>query len=314
MKKIRLALLYGGNSAEREVSIMGWKVIRAHLDPERYELSDYDTRTDLERLIADAPRLDAAFICLHGRGGEDGSIQGLLELLGIPYQGSGVMASAVAMNKRMSKALFAWAGLPIPRSMALTRGQPLEIESLKEHIPCMVKPVHEGSSVGLTLVRQSANIETALHQAFRCDKEVLIEEYVQGTEVTGAVIGLDKLQAWPLVEIIPKQGHDFFDLQAKYDAAATDEICPARLPSQLALKAQQTALAAHRALNCRGYSRTDMIIRDDTVYVLETNTIPGMTETSLLPKAAKAAGIEYSQLLDLLIDMALQDYRERCLR
>jgi D-alanine-D-alanine ligase len=306
MKRLKLALLYGGDSAEREVSIMGWKFIRAHLDPGRYELFDYDPSTDLERLVADAPRLDAAFICLHGRGGEDGSIQGLLELLKIPYQGSGIMASAVAINKRMSKKVFGWAGLTVPSWMALTKDQPIDLEALRKNVPCMIKPVHEGSSVGMSLVRDPDDIEQALQQAFRYDCEALIEEYVKGVEVTGCVIGLKELQVLPLVEIIPGQGHDFFDLHAKYYAAATDEICPARLPVELALKAQQAALTAHRALNCRGYSRTDMIIREDIVYVLETNTIPGMTATSLLPKAAKAAGMGYSQLLDVLIDLALQ--------
>jgi len=306
MKRLKLALLYGGDSAEREVSIMGWKFIRAHLDPGRYELFDYDTRSDLERLVADAPELDAAFICLHGRGGEDGSIQGLLELLKIPYQGSGVMASAVAMNKCMSKKMYASVGLMIPRWTALVKGQSIEVDVLKEDVPCMVKPVHEGSSVGLSLVRDSTEIERALERAFYYDRKVIVEEYVKGIEVTCGVIGLDELQTLPLVEIVPREGHEFFDLQAKYDPAATDEICPARLPAELVFKAQQAALVAHRALNCRGYSRTDMIISDGVVYVLETNTIPGMTENSLLPKAAKAAGIEFPQLLDLLINLALQ--------
>jgi D-alanine-D-alanine ligase len=163
--------------------------------------------------------------------------------------------------------------------------------------------------VGLSLVRDSTEIERALERAFYYDREVIVEEYIKGIEVTCGVIGLDDLQVLPLVEIVPKEGHDFFDLQAKYDAAATDEICPARLPAELTFKVQQAALTAHRVLNCRGYSRTDMIISDGVVYVLETNTIPGMTENSLLPKAAKAAGIEFSRLLDVLIDLAMKTER-----
>jgi D-alanine-D-alanine ligase len=304
MKRIRLALLYGGDSAERDVSITSWKAVRSNLDRSKYEIFDYDIKTDLQRLVSDSPQLNAAFICMHGRGGEDGTIQGLLELLKLPYQGSGVMASAVAMNKRMSKELYERAGLAMPRSRVLFKGDATDIRELESWAPCMVKPVHEGSSIGMSLVSRPEDLEAAIQNGFRYDREVLVEEYVSGVEVTGAVLGMEELRPLPLIEIVPLKEHAFFEYSAKYDPAETDEICPARISPELTRAAQRVAMIAHRVLGCRGYSRTDMIIRNDEIYVLETNTIPGMTNASLFPKAAREAGIEFPQLLDLLIEMA----------
>ena len=304
MKKIRLALLFGGDSAERDVSITSWKAVRSNLDASKYELFDYDLKTDLHRLVNDSPKLDAAFICMHGRGGEDGTIQGLLELLKLPYQGSGVLASAVGMNKRMTKEVYERAGLTMPRSRVLVKGASTDLRELESWAPCMVKPVHEGSSIGMSLVARPEELEAAIQNGFQYDREVILEEYVAGVEVTGAVLGLEELRPLPLIEIVPLKGHAFFEYSAKYDPAETDEICPARISPELTRAAQQIALTAHRVLGCRGYSRTDMIIRNGEIFVLETNTIPGMTNASLFPKAAREAGIEYPQLLDLLIQMA----------
>ncbi len=284
---------------------MSWEAVRTRLDPEKYELFHFDIPADVQKLASDAPKLDAAFICMHGRGGEDGNVQGMLELLKLPYQGSGVLASALAMNKKISKELYLRAGLCLPQCTALARGDELDLDRFSPWRPLMVKPVHEGSSMGMSRVERMEDLAPAVETAFRYDREVLVEEYVSGTEVTGAVVGLDDLRALPLVEIVPKNSHAFFDFAAKYDAAETDEICPARVSGQVAEAAQQAAVAAHRALGCRGYSRTDMIVSGERVYVLETNTIPGMTVNSLLPKAAAAAGIAFPRLLDMLIEMAM---------
>jgi D-alanine-D-alanine ligase len=258
--------------------------------------------------VREARELDVALIIMHGRGGEDGAMQGLLDLLEIPYQGSGVLASALAMDKELSKALYQMAGLRVPTALAFGREKapsPQEIEA-SLGLPVVIKPTTEGSSIGVTLARTLKEVEEGLAAAFAYDSQVLVEEFIKGAEVTGAVLGNRDLQALPLVEIIPSENYIFFDYEAKYQPGASSEICPARLDPEMTEKAQRCALKAHSALGCRGYSRTDMMVRDGQVYVLETNTIPGMTATSLFPQAAKAAGLEFPALLDKLIELALE--------
>jgi D-alanine-D-alanine ligase len=308
MEKMRLALIAGGKSSEREVSLKSAAQVFEALDKNKYDIRRYDPLTDLGKLVQDAPELQAALIIMHGRGGEDGTMQGFLDLLGIPYQGSGVLASALAMDKELSKALYQMAGLRVPTALAFGRGKaptPQEIES-SLGLPVVIKPTTEGSSIGVTLARTLPELEEGLKAAFSYDSQVLVEECIQGTEVTGAVLGNNDLQALPLVEIIPAGDYTFFDYDAKYQPGASSEICPARLEAELTKKAQLCALKAHSALGCRGYSRTDMMVRDGQVYVLETNTIPGMTATSLFPQAAKAAGLEFPALMDKLIELALE--------
>jgi D-alanine-D-alanine ligase len=308
MEKMRLALIAGGKSSEREVSLKSGAQVFEALDKSKYDIRRYDPLADLGRLVADAPELQVALIIMHGRGGEDGAMQGFLDLLEIPYQGSGVLASALAMNKELSKALYQMTGLRVPNALAFSRQiapSPQEIEATLG-LPVVIKPATEGSSIGISLGRTLAELETGLAAAFRYDAHVLVEEFIQGTEVTGAVLGNATAQALPLVEIIPADHYTFFDYEAKYQPGASKEICPARLDQELTERAQTCALKAHQALGCRGYSRTDMIVREDKIYVLETNTIPGMTATSLFPQAAKAAGLEFPALLDKLIELALE--------
>jgi D-alanine-D-alanine ligase len=308
MEKMRLALIAGGKSSEREVSLKSGAQVYVALDKSKYDIRRYDPLTDLGRLVQDAPEIQVALIIMHGRGGEDGTMQGFLDLLEIPYQGSGVLASALAMDKELSKALYQMAGLKIPTTMAFGRGQtpkPQEIEGALG-LPVVIKPATEGSSIGVTLARTLKELEEGLTKAFRYDSQLLVEEYIKGTEVTGAVLGNRNARSLPLVEIIPSGSYTFFDYEAKYQPGASTEICPARLNPELTAEAQRRALKAHHALGCRGYSRTDMIVRDDQVYVLETNTIPGMTATSLFPQAARAAGLEFPALLDELIRLALE--------
>ncbi len=307
-KKLTIALLSGGTSSEREVSLSSGAQVFETLDPDKYTVLRYDPQCDLPRLVADAARIDAALIILHGANGEDGTVQGLLDLLNIPYQGAGVLGSAVAMNKLAAKRLYEHAGLPVPAYDVVRRGQALNPEELAGRfgLPLVVKPVVGGSSVGISIVRRLEDLQTAVGAALRHDSMVLVEAYIQGTEITGGVLGNDTLEALPIIEIIPTPGHEFFDYQAKYQPGASEEICPARIDAELTARAQHYAMEAHRALFCRGYSRTDMMLRGRDIVILETNTIPGMTATSLLPRAARTAGMSFSRLLDRLIELSLE--------
>ncbi|MFW8602157.1 D-alanine--D-alanine ligase family protein [Desulfobacterota bacterium M19] len=307
-QKIKLALLAGGKSGERKVSLRGAAEVEKALDPNKYEVRRYDPACDMARLAADAPRLDAAFILLHGLMGEDGTVQGFLDLLGLPYQGAGVLGSALAMDKALSKTIYRDSGLPTP-DWRMARGSNDDHSLLIKELglPLVVKPLRQGSSIGMSIVQQAADLKAALGLAFRHDREVMVEQYFQGREITVGVLGNDELQALPLVEIIPGREFAFFDYQAKYQAGASREVCPAELSPEITSQAQEYALRAHKALKLRGYSRTDMIVNQKGIFLLETNTIPGMTPTSLLPRAAAAAGLPFPALLDRLIELALQE-------
>ncbi|QTA90228.1 D-alanine--D-alanine ligase family protein [Desulfonema magnum] len=315
MKKLTVALLSGGISSEREVSLKSGSQVFEALDKEKYNIIQYDPETDLGRLVSDAAEIDVALIILHGPYGEDGTIQGMLDLLDIPYQGTGVLGSAIAMNKLVSKECYEKAGLPVPPYIASVRyDKPADPEEYTEHLglPLVIKPAAGGSSIGMSIVRSEEFLKEAVDKAFAYDDTVLIEAYIKGTELTCGIIGNnDDLQALPLIEIIPDEAHEFFDYEAKYVAGLTQEICPARIDESLAEKARTYAKMAHQALCCKGYSRTDMILRNQEIYVLETNTIPGMTQTSLFPRAAKAAGISFSQLLDKLIELGIEAHKQK---
>ncbi len=312
MKKLTLALLSGGISSERDVSIASGDQVYEALDSEKYDIIRYDPKTDISRLVADAHKIDAALIILHGPMGEDGTIQGLLDLLEIPYQGSGVLGSAIGMNKLVSKQLYEKSGLRVPPYMVIKRDDVLNPEKCAKRLglPLVVKPIGSGSSVGISIVKSIDRLNDAVNEAFAHDDVVLIEAYIDGIELTGGVIGNDKIEALPIIEIIPDKSYDFFDYTAKYTAGATQEICPARIDDALTKKAQALSKIAHNALFCKGYSRTDMILKDQDFFVLETNTIPGMTATSLLPLAAEAAGIPFSRLLDRLIELSIEAHKK----
>lgn len=308
MTKKRLALIAGGTSDEREVSLRGAAGVEKALDPEKYEVVRYDPATDLARIAAEAGSIDVAFLLLHGVHGEDGTIQGFLDLLGIPYQGAGVLGSALAMDKHLAKTMYKLSGLPVaPWVMVETSDLQHPDRILAEvGLPCVVKPVRQGSSIGMSIVRTVEQLPEALRLALRHDNEVMVEAYIKGRELTVGVLGNQALMPLPLIEIIPNAQYEFFDYEAKYQPGASKEICPAPVDAQVRDKAQQYALIAHRCLQLRGYSRTDMILSGDELYLLETNTIPGMTPTSLLPQAAAEAGIPFAQLLDRLIELAME--------
>jgi len=307
-KKLRLALLAGGKSGEREVSLKGAEEVVKALNPQKYEVRRYDPATDLAKLATEAETLDAAFILLHGPFGEDGTVQGFLDLLSLPYQGSGVLGSALAMDKNLAKVLFRNSGLKVPEWYMASK-EDIDNPSIilgELGLPLVIKPASQGSSLGMTIARSEEDITAGLQKAFAIDRQVMVEEFIEGREITGGVFGNDELTALPLVEIIPGDQYEFFDYEAKYQPGASTEICPAELDDKITARAQQFALTAHHALQLRGYSRTDMIVNDDGIYVLETNTIPGMTPTSLLPQAAAKAGLDFPVLLDRLIELALE--------
>jgi D-alanine-D-alanine ligase len=309
MGKLRVALIAGGWSREREISLKSGESVYNALDKGRYEVKRYDPSKDLLTLIQDSKDIDIVLLLLHGKRGEDGSIQGLLDLLGLPYVGSGVLASALAMNKAISKELFRSAGLKVPREMIFSRSQDINQEEILSVLgkPTVVKPVAEGSSIGVRVCHTAEEIAEGIKDAFDISSEVMVEEYVEGREVSCAVLGNRSPEALPVIEIIPRKEHQFFSYTAKYVPGASEEVCPARLPSRVFKKVQDYAIKAHCLLCCRNFSRSDMIVADNQVYILETNTIPGMTENSLFPLAARTAGLSFSQLMDRLIELAFED-------
>ncbi len=308
MKKLKLALLSGGVSSERDVSLNSGEEVFKALDKDKYDIVRYDPKTDLQKLVQDARDIDAALIILHGPYGEDGTIQGMLELLNIPYQGAGVLGSAVAMNKLLSKRLFRQNHIPTPDYLSFTRNQTIPVDSCIQSLglPLVIKPVCAGSSVGMTLVRNQQDMNPAIDLAFEHDHTLLMETYINGMELTCGVLGNDDPQALPVIEIIPGKDHEFFDYHAKYVAGATEEICPARIDDALTRQVQEYAVKAHKSLFLDGYSRTDMLVSGGQIFVLETNTIPGMTATSLYPQSARAAGYSFTSLLDKLIALSLE--------
>ncbi len=255
---------------------------------------------------------DVVFIALHGPQGEDGKFQALLNLLDIPYTGSGVMASALGMNKLLSKRLFTQVGILVPKYIDINlrdwqKNREKQISRIKDEIEflAVIKPVGQGSSVGVTIVKEEKYLEEAIELAFEYDPIVLVEKYIKGTEVACGILGNENPIALPPIEIVPKR--EFFDYTAKYTPSECDEICPARISKEMTKKVQKYALKAHNVLGCIGFSRVDLFISGDDVYVSEVNTIPGLTNASLYPKEAKAAGISFTELLDQLITLALEN-------
>lgn len=306
---LHVALLAGGRSGEREVSLMGAAGVEKVLDREKYTVKRYDPLTDLEKIAADAADIDFAFILLHGKWGEDGTMQGFLDLLDIPYQGAGVLGSALAMDKNLAKELYRLHNLPVAPWRIISQKDQVPADVLVDQLglPLVIKPVCDGSSLGMTIAQSREEVIDGVEKALEHGDRVMIESFIAGREITVGVLGNEELVALPVVEIIPGEQFSFFDYTAKYEPGATTEICPAEIEDHLRDKAQQYGVEAHRALHLRGYSRTDMIIADDgAIQLLETNTIPGMTPTSLFPQAAEAYGLDFQALLDRLIELGLE--------
>jgi len=316
MEKIRLALLSGGISSEREVSLNSGNQVYEALNKNKYHITRYDPKTDLAKLVTDAPDIDAALVILHGPFGEDGTVQGLLDLLNIPYQGAGVLGSAMAMNKLVAKRLYQGAGVPTPSFQSFTVFDTIDTRGVVDSLglPLVIKPANAGSSVGMTIVKDVSDLDGAIIEGFKHDDTIIIEAYIKGLELTCGVLGNETLEPLPVIEIIPGGDHEYFDYQAKYVAGETEEICPARIDEQTTQKVQKLATMAHKALFLKGYSRTDFILKGSELFVLETNTIPGMTATSLYPQSAQEAGYSFSDLLDNLIRLSIEENKRTNLR
>ena len=307
-RALRVAVLMGGTSAERDVSLSTGAQVAAALGERGFDVESIDAADTafIERIRTGG--FDVVFICLHGRYGEDGTVQGLLEILRVPYVGSGVLASALAMDKVMSKHIFVAEGLTTPPYVVLRSGDSHDLDGATAAlgVKVVVKPASEGSSVGMTIVHGPRELPGAVSLAFAHDETIIIEQYVEGVEVTVGVIGNDTLVALPTLEIVPE--HEFYDYESKYVPGMSRHIIPARVSEPSREQCQAVAVAAHRALGCRGMSRADTIVAaDGTVQLLEVNTIPGMTATSLLPDAARAAGVSFPELCERLVMLALED-------
>ncbi len=336
---MKIGVLFGGTSDERDVSIAsGSEVVKAlreaghtvvAVDTARGVLTDEQERTLLQTGVAPdppkrgeldmlrtgdptavtkAPELvgaDVLFLALHGGAGEGGTLQALLDLVGIPYTGSGMLGSAMAMDKDITKRLLRDAGVPT----AEWRMAPITVEEVESALgwPVVVKPSKQGSTLGLTVVKEPGQYDDALELAFRYDDEVMVERFVPGRELTVPVVGDEAL---PVGEIISK--NEIFDYEAKYQPGMAEEIFPADLPDEITREAQRLALVTHRVLKLRGFSRVDFRLDDDgRLWCLEVNTLPGMTSASLVPKAAKAGGIAFTRLCERICELAIEEHRER---
>ncbi|MFH1407320.1 MAG: D-alanine--D-alanine ligase [Candidatus Omnitrophota bacterium] len=309
----RIGVLLGGPSSEREISLRSGNAVCEALrgggydivaiDPNSSSLSD--NAAGFIKEIRDA-NITVAFIALHGKFGEDGTVQKILELTDIPYTGSEPLASRLALDKISSRRVFESAGINVPQYRVFRRNQGLPPDVMK--YPVVVKPAMSGSSIGLSVVKKQDALKEALDAAFQHDEWVIIEQYVDGREVTVGILDDEPL---PVIEIIPKE--KIFDYHAKYTPDATEYVVPALLERRLYQACQKAGLAAHKALDCRSFSRVDMIIdtKNNTPVVLEVNTIPGLTAISLLPKAAKAAGVDFLQLCEKLIYSAINSYENK---
>lgn len=303
----KIGVLMGGRSGEREVSLRSGRNVLASLKRQGFKAVGIDVGTDVARKLA-AQKIEVAFIILHGRYGEDGTIQGLLEMMDIPYTGSGVLASALAMHKGYSKKIFKEQGIPTPDFLWMERGDdPAKAAQQAQEelgLPLVVKPLEEGSSIGVSIVKSHREAVSNFKKLHRKYGGLIAERFISGMNITTGILGNgNKTKALPILELVPK--NEFYDFQAKYTKGVTEFIIPARLPGSLYRRAQETALAAHHALGCHGWSRVDAIVdRAGTPYILEVNTLPGMTDLSDLPAEAKAAGMGYDEVVLAILDSA----------
>jgi D-alanine-D-alanine ligase len=313
---LTVAVLQGGVSAEREVSLLSGKNCAAALRKAGFSVCVYDAAdlSFIEALRMSPP--DVVFIALHGRFGEDGTIQGLLELLGLPYTGSGVLTSALAMDKKATKGIYAQAGLSMPSDEVITQDDIADIvkcDALCDRLVAafgqdvVVKPNSEGSSVGVTIVHSRDRLPKALQDALELDTLALVEPFIPGLEIMAGVLGNagSQAQALPLIEV--ESSGEFYDYDSKYAPGGSCHVMPARLSNTDTRQCQDLAVAAHNVLDCRGYSRSDIRFNPATgkAYLLETNTLPGMTSVSLIPEAARGIGIDFPELVTRLVRSAL---------
>lgn len=304
LKRKKIGVLFGGMSREREISLRTGKAIRKALVEKGYQVCCIDVGRDIaERLVRE--EIEVAFIALHGRYGEDGTIQGMLELMGIPYTGSGVLASALCLHKVMAKKILIQENLPTPPFHSL-KAEEVErggLEKLALSLPLVVKPAREGSTIGVSIVQSEKDLPAAVKEALKYDDEILLEAFVKGKEIT---VGILNDLPLPIIEILPKSG--FYDYHSKYTKGETEYIIPARISRETYLYAQEISLKAFQALGCSGVARVDLMTDEEGApFIIDVNTMPGMTETSLLPKAAEYVGISFGELAErILLGAALK--------
>jgi len=298
LKKKKIGVMMGGLSREREISLRTGKAILKALIEKGYTACPIDVGQDIAETLV-KKKIECAFLALHGRFGEDGTIQGMLELMRIPYTGSGVLASALALHKIMAKKFFLYEKIPTPPFEVFQREE-IEKDSLRTvslPMPLVVKPAREGSTIGVSIVRKEEELVPALKEAGRYDDEILIEKFMGGSEIT---VGILEDIPLPIVEIVPKSG--FYDYHSKYTKGETQYIIPARIPREKYLYAQEIGLNAFKMLGCSGFARVDLMTDEEgSPFVIDVNTMPGMTEMSLLPKAAEFAGIQFGDLVERIL-------------
>lgn len=302
---LKIGVISGGISSEREISLITGKNIYQSLLKSGYDAVFIDLKDDFYSKLRE---IDLAFLAVHGRYGEDGTVQGLLELMKIPYTGSGVLASAIAINKIISKKILIYENIPTPEYIELDYigseglNKMVYVIEKKFDYPIVVKPNSEGSTIGVNIVQKKDQLKNAVEEAIKYDYKILVEEYIRGRELTVSIIGREPV-ALPIIEIKPKSG--FYDYKSKYTKNMTQYIVPAELNKKIADRISEMALRCHKALGCSGISRVDfMLDGNGNAYVFELNTMPGMTATSLVPKAAKVAGIDFALLVEIILDSA----------
>jgi D-alanine-D-alanine ligase len=300
----KIGILCGGSSSEREISLKSAESVYSVLMDQGLNITkiDIDERRSVKQI--QESNITLAFIAMHGKFGEDGVLQEVLENLEIPYTGSGIKASQLAMDKVASKKVFSEKGIKTPEYEIFVKNRNARLNGI--NFPVVVKPSSQGSSVGLTILDYPLQLQNALEIAFQFDERAIVESYIEGREIT---VGIFNECPLPVIEIIPKR--KFFDFEAKYVPGNTDYEIPADIKPEYYKAAQEIAISAHKALNCRDFSRVDMILsKDGKIFVLEVNTIPGLTSTSLLPKSAKVAGIDFMQLCLKMLEMAISRQRK----
>ena len=304
-KSLKIGVITGGISSERKISLLTGENIYQSLLRSGYNAVFIDLKDDFCQKLK---KINLAFMAIHGRYGEDGTVQGLLELMQIPYTGSGVLSSAISINKILSKKILKYENIPTPEYIAIDFSESRDLKKLDSIIkkkfdyPIVVKPNSEGSTIGVNEVKKNSQLKHAVGEVLKYDNKILIEEYIKGKELTVSIVGRKPL-ALPIIEIKPKSG--FYDYKSKYTKNMTEYIVPAELDRKTAMNVSETALRCHKSLECSGISRVDFILDDhNNTYVFELNTMPGMTATSLVPKAAKALGIDFNLLVEIILDSA----------
>jgi D-alanine-D-alanine ligase len=297
----KIGVLMGGMSPEREISLKTGTAIYNTLRDNRYNVVSIDVGRDIAKRL-EKEKIDIAFIALHGKYGEDGTIQGLLEFMGIPYTGSGVLGSALSINKVVAKEIFERHQILTPSYEVISKKDYKTDYKIMLDLPLVIKPVSCGSTIGVSIVNKAVMLDTAIREALKYDDSVLVEKFVEGILLTAGVLGG---MALPVIEICPTKG--FYDYESKYTQGLTEYFVPARIKKEKQKECQEIALKCHKVIRCSGVTRTDMIMdSSQNIFVLEINTIPGMTETSLIPLAAKAAGIGFKDIVVKILELTIK--------